>query len=428
MMVIAESADDGSKEGMAWAKSSMASKVITGSLALASALLARDYAAFDQHPELFNVANGTCNLETGVFQKHNPDDLLTKQSPIKYDPDAKCPKFEKFISEVMAGKEPMRLFLQRASGYSISAYTSETAMLMPYGPRGAGKSQFQLIMRGVMGSYAATADSEMLMVKHGDSGQPFEMAGMDGIRALFASEVEEGKKLAQAKVKRMTGGDPINACYKGKQAYEFIPQWKLWLAANDMPTASAEDEALWDRLKPIPFNITFRNQPGQIMDIAKVLLAEESSGILNWFITGFNMWRQEGLNYPAEVQAAADKWRESEDYIGRYLAEHTVATEDQNQFVKKADLFAHFAEWAKENKEGRGVSDKKFTEKLEQKKYTHKQVRQLVDKVRQESKNNRCWIGLRLADPLETIGSRMEKTATLEDVEDPIFVRKPTIN
>src|SRR5579872_5813796 len=53
--------------------------------------LARTYLAvrvedLDADPMLFNVANGTLDLRTGELKPHNPAQLITKLSPIGYDP------------------------------------------------------------------------------------------------------------------------------------------------------------------------------------------------------------------------------------------------------------------------------------------------------------------------------------------------------
>ena len=396
-----------------WALKAGCSKVMNGTVTLAAKLrtFSRNHAAFDRHPELFNVANGTYNLETGIFQPHNPDDLLTKQSPVMYDPEATCPKFEKFLLGIMAGKEHMREFLQRALGYSMSAYTTEPALFMPHGTKGTGKSQFLKTMFGMMGDYAAVATSDMFMTAKGAVGQPFEFAGMEGIRYLQASEVEEGQQLAVAKVKNMTGNESgIRASYKHKDHYTFQPQWKIWLACNDEPTVTAADDAIWDRLKPIPFDIVFRNTAEDIKDISKMLLAEESSGILNWLIAGFNMWKLEGLNYPVEIRDAASEWREEEDFVGRYLEEYTIATEDQNKFVKCADLFEIFTYWAKSTKEGRGLNAKGFSKVMRKKGYEAKVTRQTTGKEihsvsKDNSTTNRCWQGLKFSQPIAAGGA-----------------------
>lgn len=320
------------------------------------------------------------------------------------------PRFEKFLLEVMGDKENMRLFLQRACGYTLSAHISEPALLMTYGRGGTGKSQFLNVMRGILGTYATTVDSEMFCAKRGDVGQPFEFAGRDGVRALFASELEEGKRLATAKVKRMTGGDAIEACYKGREAYEFTPQWKIWLASNDRPTVSAMDDAVWDRLKLIPFNVKFRNTVTEIKDLAALLLKEESPGILNWFLRGYKMWCEEGLNYPVEVQEAVADWQNDEDYLNAFLEESTIACTDQNQYVTKTALFSSFARWAKESKEGRWLNNKQFSVQMRKKGFMDMVVKQF-------GKNHRCWLGLKALDPLANFGSGVDMGDVAEDID-----------
>ncbi len=316
----AELVDTGNKETdseirdaiIGWAKKSESSAKIKAALEQASALkkFARDYEDFDQQYDLFNVANGTLNLKTFEFMPHNPTHLLTKQSPINYDPTAECPKWEQFILDIMDGKKHMRAYLARSCGYTLTADTSGQCFFLPHGPGGTGKSTMLRVQQGIMGTYCKQADPEMFMVKRGDSGQPFEMAGMEGVRLLMAVETEEGKKLALAKLKRMTGQDPVNACYKFQHQYSFTPRWKVWLATNDAPTTRADDDAFWDRAKPIPFEVKFRNTEKEIKDYADILVAEEGSGILNWMIAGLKQYREKGLAHPEDVTLAAEEWRD----------------------------------------------------------------------------------------------------------------------
>ena len=221
-----EKTDSLTKEAIVgWAKKSESSSKINAALEQASALnvFAKNYTEFDRKPHLFNVKNGTIDLRTGEFTRHDPKHLLTKQSPIEYDPKAECPNWEQFILDIMGGKHHMRQYLCRCAGYTLTADTGGQCVFVPWGPGGTGKSTFLSVMRGVMGDYCKQADSEMFMVKRGDSGQPFEMAGMEGTRLLMAVETEQGKKLALAKLKKMTGQDPIAACYKFQHQYEFVP-------------------------------------------------------------------------------------------------------------------------------------------------------------------------------------------------------------
>lgn len=56
---------------------------------------------FDQDHYLFNCLNGTLNLRTGEFREHRPGDLLTMKSGVNYDREARCPRWEQFMTEIM---------------------------------------------------------------------------------------------------------------------------------------------------------------------------------------------------------------------------------------------------------------------------------------------------------------------------------------
>ncbi len=374
-----------------WAKKSESNAKIVAGLSTAEALLAKDYTEFDRKRGVLNLSNGTLELATGKFYKHDPGDMLTKISPVAYDPAAKCPSWERFVSEVMGGNERLIGFLKRAMGYTISDETGDQAGFIPYGFGGTGKSTALNVLKGVMGDYAKTADAEMFMLKRGDSGQPFDLAGLEGIRGLLAVETEENKHMAVAKFKRMTGNDTIRACFKHRDWYEFTPCWKIWLATNSRPHANAGDDAYWERIKVIPFTVKFRGTDKQVKDLSDILLAEEASGILNWLLDGYREWKQVGLQAPNEVKVAVVEWQEAEDWLRRFLDETVEPTTDKNQFVLKSELFSRFDQWANRTKEVKNISDQEFSEEMRKRGHEAKPVRR-------GDKTPRCWIGIKVKD------------------------------
>jgi len=381
-----------------WAKKSESSAKVNAALEQASALevFAKSYAEFDQQPDLLNVANGTIDLRTFEFMPHDPEHLLTRQSLIEYDPTADCPKWEQFILDIMGGKKHMRAYLSRCCGYTLTADTSGQCFFMPWGTGGTGKSTMLRVMQGTLGTYCKQADPEMFMVKRGDSGQPFEMAGMEGVRLLMAVETEEGKKLALSKLKRMTGQDPITACYKFQHQYSFIPHWKVWLATNDAPTTRSDDDAFWDRAKPIPFEVKFRNTEKEIKNYADILLAEEGSGILNWMLTGLEQYRETGLAHPEDVTQKADEWRDRDDWLARFIEDAGLEpTDDKQKFVTKHDLWLAFSRWADQTKQATGVDDKAFTQAMRRKGYDDKKP------IKRDGKTVRVWHNVRMPTLVE---------------------------
>jgi putative DNA primase/helicase len=87
----------------------------------------------DDDPLLFNVENGTLDLRTAELRPHDPGQLITKLSPITYDPLAECPTWIKFLDDITAGDLELIGYLQRAVGYTMTGHTSEHAFFMLYG-------------------------------------------------------------------------------------------------------------------------------------------------------------------------------------------------------------------------------------------------------------------------------------------------------
>jgi phage/plasmid-associated DNA primase len=92
-----------------------------------------------------NVNNGTLVIRKRddgdyvQFAPHDPADMITKVSPVDYDPSAVAPEFEKFLARVQPNLE-MRLFLQQWFGLSLTGDTSAHKLAFLYGKGRNGKS------------------------------------------------------------------------------------------------------------------------------------------------------------------------------------------------------------------------------------------------------------------------------------------------
>jgi putative DNA primase/helicase len=123
--------------------------------------------ALDRSPWLLNVQNGTLDLKTGKLLSHNPGDLITKMAGASFDPDAQCPRWERFILEVMDGDEDLAGYLRRFSGYALTASTKEQAFLFFSGIGANGKGRFVETLAHILGDYAAPLSPAALTVKYG---------------------------------------------------------------------------------------------------------------------------------------------------------------------------------------------------------------------------------------------------------------------
>jgi putative DNA primase/helicase len=164
----------------------------------------------DADPWLLNVLNGTLDLHRGVLHPHRREDRLTKVAPVDYDPQAVCPTWETFLHRILAEDEGLLRYVQKAVGYSLTGSTDEQCLFILHGTGANGKSTFLNTISTMLGDYARQTPTDALLVKRGD-GLSNVVARLHGARLVSAVEVEGGRRLAEAQVKQLTGGDLIAA-------------------------------------------------------------------------------------------------------------------------------------------------------------------------------------------------------------------------
>jgi putative DNA primase/helicase len=244
------------RERSAFAQQSLSKASLDRMLDLAKSLLAVEDARLDADPWLFNVTNGTIDLRTGRREKHDPRDLLTKIAPVDADRDAKCPLFKKFLKRVTGDNADLRTFIQKAVGYSLTGDMSEQVFFFVHGRSGNnGKSTLVNLIRDMLGDYGLHTQTETLLVKQYDNNIPADLARLAGARMVTAVEANVNRHLDEAKIKGITGGEPITARFMRQNFFQFVPEFKLWLVANDRPRVRGTDQAFWRRVRVIPFTV-----------------------------------------------------------------------------------------------------------------------------------------------------------------------------
>src|SRR5439155_612159 len=133
--------------------------------------------------------------------------LITKLALVRYDRKARCRRWEKFLHRILG--DPDRIaFLQRAAGYSLTGDTRERVMFVLFGIGANGKTTWLEALRLALGDYALRTPTETLLVKR-EGAIANDVARLRGARFVTASESEEGKRLAEASIKDLTGGDTV---------------------------------------------------------------------------------------------------------------------------------------------------------------------------------------------------------------------------
>lgn len=319
----------------------------------------------DKHPYLLNLENGTYNLNTHKFILHTPENLITKHTKVYYDPLAKAPQWNKFIHKIFAGNSSMISFVQRCVGYSLTGDTSEQCLFFCWGTGKNGKTVFFEVMKLLLDDYWQKAPSEMLMLKNNDS-IPNDVARLQGARFVVASEIQEGRKFNEAKLKDLTGGDTLSARYLHNEFFQFKPTHKLWMYGNHKPIISGTDEGIWRRMVLIPFSVTIPENERVPMSQLLETMKAELSGILNWTLEGHKEWKRIGLDKPIDVNAATNNYRAEMDVLRSFLDECCIIKPTAS--VRYKDLYTSHCKWCTENGES-PIKSKKFNSQMKERGY-----------------------------------------------------------
>ena len=269
----------------------------------------------DQDHMLFNCRNGTLDLRTGQLRPHRQEDLITKLAPVDYNPGADCPRWMRFLDEVMAGNQEKIAFLQKAAGYSLTGDTREQCLFDLWGQGGDGMTTFLDTLKAVMGQdYAVQAAGDAFTHKGTHKGiglTGHDPADMLGSRLVTLPVFEKGMRLNEALIKQVTGGKQISAWSTDRRAFTYRPSYKLWLVGNHKPEIQDQTHDMWRRIHLVEFGVWFDkdNTLGE-------QLLQELPGILNWMVQGCQAWLREGLVPPREVQEATASYRKELRILG----------------------------------------------------------------------------------------------------------------
>jgi putative DNA primase/helicase len=215
-------------------------------------LLATTSAIWNQNPWFLATPSGTIDLRTGRLHSADPADHISRITAAAPSEQADCPIWLTFLHQATNGNQDFIDFLQRWFGYCLTGVTTEHALLFVYGPGGNGKGVLLQTITGIFGNYAATAAMDTFVSSHGDR-HPTDLAMLDGARLVVTTETEEDRAWAEARLKALTGGDPISARFMRCDFFTYIPGFKLAVSGNHRPALRTVDDAVKRRINMVPF-------------------------------------------------------------------------------------------------------------------------------------------------------------------------------
>lgn len=324
-------------------------KVIAAILDVAKTdpLLRTDLRLFDRDPDVIVVQNGILDLRAGTLRPHAPENLVRKSAGTFYDAQAQCPRWERFLLQVMCDDSELVRYLQRAVGYTLTGHVREEVLFFMYGGGSNGKSVFANIMQRLMSNYYVRVSGNFLMMApqaNREAATP-TMASIAGARIVMVNEVESGATLSGQQVKTLVSTEAISARPNYLDPFEFDPTHKVWVRGNHKPIVRDTDHGFWRRMHLIPFLMTIAKEDADLRLFDE--LVEELPGILRWAVDGARAWYADGRLMPAKAVAAATaEYQSDSDMVERWITD--CCPRKEGAVVDAAVAYDSYRKWAEE--------------------------------------------------------------------------------
>lgn len=341
---IARSLPTESKEQARFKQSSLSARGIGSAVILAQTddRVTIPIGDLDARPFDLNTPGGIIDLRTGEKRDCTPEGLHTRLAAVAPDFDMATPRWDRFLDDTFGGDAQMIAFVQRLAGYSASADVRHHILPFPHGGGQNGKSVLMDTLGHLLGDYATTAPPGFLMEgKHEHSA---EVARLQGVRLVVASEVNQNSRFDEAKLKELTGGDPLTARFMRQDFFTFEPTHHLWLMANHKPQVRAGGDSFWRRLRLIPFPNRVPEDK-KIEGLTEILCSEEGPGIVAWIVAGAIDVFSGGLREPESVMAETREYAAEEDQLGRFLEERCHVGGGDHVRIETRLLRADYEQW-----------------------------------------------------------------------------------
>lgn len=335
-------------------------------------ILKGDADDFDADPWVIMARNGLVSLEHSQWMYKIKDDdntekVVRKQKGLKAkkitkrtrvgwghpkgqpkntDYSISCPTWMAHLrlcfGDDERGAEAIEMF-QRLLGYGITGLSTEAVMPFLYGMGNNGKSVTMNILKFILGEYAGTMNSEILMPRSEPNlrGQ----AELAGKRLVVLTEPGSKQKIDSSKLKELTGNDEVVGCRVYERQFTFSPSWLFLCPTNYKPQCHETDEGVWRRILLVPFEKNITEELAKVEkkpdpDFFEKLQAE-AMGIFKWLTDGSQKYfKHKDFAVPEWIKELTAEYRESQDVFNVFVTENFAKAEgleiSMKEFVRIA--------------------------------------------------------------------------------------------
>jgi P4 family phage/plasmid primase-like protien len=245
---------------------------------------------FEAPPYLIPLDNYVMDIrpDGNGLMCYNPSLHFTSKLPIKYNPNAKCPKFDAFLSEVISNEDYATIW--ELIGYLFYRDYPIQRTIMFVGSGSNGKSTLIRVLERLIGSKNIS-----YLSLHRLETDKFALSNLYEKYANFFADLSSEELKSTATFKMLTGGDTLTGEQKFKEPFFFKNYAKMVFSCNQIPTSKDDTDAYFRRWIIVSFPNKFdegTTANPNILD--EITTEEELSGILNKAIMYLNQLLKNG--------------------------------------------------------------------------------------------------------------------------------------
>jgi P4 family phage/plasmid primase-like protien len=277
-----------------------------------------------------------------VLIKHTPDFFSITKLPFDYIPDAQCPKWLKFLNEVMQGNGDFILLLQQWTGYLFRQDLREQKFLLCTGEGGNGKGVFFEVIEALVGEENC---SHIGVARFSNPFAPYSTLGKVVNATNESSHIINDE--AESVLKSLVAGDRFTFDRKFKESINAVPTAKIMIATNSPPKFNDKTHGIWRRILFVPFDEVIAEE-AQIKDLANQL-KKELPGIFNWSLEGLRKLDDaRDFIIPEKSKSLLEEYKRDENSARAFLQDNYV--EDlESEGIPSAEVYKKYVQWSKDN-------------------------------------------------------------------------------
>lgn len=351
-------------------------------LELARPYLVRLGSAFDAEPRALNTPIGIVDLVNGELRPNQREALCSKVTAAGRNTNG-ADIWRDFLATITCGSSELEGFLQTVIGMSLYGAVYQEGVTFAVGDGKNGKSTFFNAVAAVLGDYAGYIDIDVITTKNGND--KAALATLRGKRLVIAGELEEGRRLSAATIKKISSTDPFQVEEKYKQPEIVKPSHTLCLFTSHLPRVGSTDSGTWRRIIVVPFSATIRPDK-TIQNYGEYLVEHCSGAILAWAVQGAQNFAKNGfsLTLPDCVEEATEEYRSRENWLENFIDDCCERAEGARAGAR--ELYLAYKEWAQNAGERYIRSEKEFSYELDRLGF-----RKITPK------NRKTWLGIALS-------------------------------